>query len=78
MKKVNINKYIDSDKSLSSWMREESKSLLSKRYKQTHMAEDMGVSDAVLSRFLNGHSVNEKFISKWFDFFVTLKSGILE
>ena len=78
MKKVNINKYIDSDKTLSSWMREESMSLLSKRYTQTHMAEDIGVSDAVLSRFLNGHSVNEKFISKWFEFFVTLKSGVLE
>ena len=70
MKKVNFNKYIDSDKTLSSW--------ISKRYKQTHMAEDMGVSDAVLSRFMNGHSVNENFIKKWFDFFVTLKSGVLE
>tara|TARA_R110002012_G_scaffold1372_8_gene5675 strand:+ start:394 stop:615 length:222 start_codon:yes stop_codon:yes gene_type:complete len=69
---------LKSHKTLTAWMRAETKKMLSNRYKQTHIAEDMGVSDALVSRFMRGHPVNEKFINKWFDFFVSSKCGILE
>jgi predicted transcriptional regulator len=76
MTDLNIN--LNDHKTLTAWMRSESKKMLSKRYKQTHMAEDMGVSDAMMSRFMRGHPVNEKFINKWFDFFVSSSCGVLE
>jgi len=43
---------------------------ITKRYKMKHLAEDIGVSYAMLHRFLNNKPVGQIFFVKWFEFFI--------
>jgi hypothetical protein len=45
--------YLSEEQQLSDWMRREIRGKLSKRYKLTHLSEDMGVNYAKLYRFLS-------------------------
>ena len=45
-------------------------SRLNKRYKMTHLAEDMKVKYSMLYRFMNGKPVGQEFFIAWFDYFV--------
>ena len=42
-----------------------------KRYKLKHLAEDIGVSYAMMHRFVNKKNVGQEFFVKWFNFFLT-------
>jgi len=65
--------YLSEDQQLSEWMRKEIRGKLSKRYKLTHLSEDMGVNYAKLYRFMQGRNVTTEiydsffrvYLSKW-------------
>jgi len=65
--------YLSEDQQLSDWMRREIRGKLSKRYKLTHLSEDMGVNYAKLYRFMQGRNVTTEiydsffrvYLSKW-------------
>jgi hypothetical protein len=46
------------------------KDKITKRYNISHLAEDLGVSYAMLHRFINKKPVGQKFFVKWFKFFI--------
>jgi plasmid maintenance system antidote protein VapI len=50
-------------------MQEETVYKINNRYKQTHVAEDIGVTNAQMSRFLNDNKVSEDFYIKWFNWY---------
>ena len=58
------------DFSIKQWMLEQTNLRMTNRYKQTHIAEDMGVNGSQLSRFLTGNTVNDQFYEKWFKWYV--------
>lgn len=58
------------DHDVKKWMQEETIYKISNRYKQSHIAEDIGVTNTQMSRFLNNHKVSEDFYIKWFNWFV--------
>ena len=45
------------------WMIRETLSILSKRFKAVHLAEDLDVTPSKIHRFLNGKNVNDCLIS---------------
>ena len=59
----------DFDHNLKKWMQEETVCKINNRYKQTHVAEDIGVTNAQMSRFLNNNKVSEDFYIKWFNWY---------
>jgi hypothetical protein len=62
--KRNLMIYIDLTESFSEWLRQEIKSKITKRYKLSMIAEDMGVSYMQLWRFIKGEKVSQDFIDK--------------
>lgn len=59
----------DFDSNIKTWMIEEIQSRINNRYKQSHIAEDIGVTNTQMSRFLNNHKVSEDFYIKWFNWY---------
>jgi hypothetical protein len=47
----------------------ETKFRISNRYKQIHIAEDIGVNTTQLWRFMNESKVSEDFYIKWFKWY---------
>ena len=58
--------YLSEDEQLSEWMRKEITGMLSKRYKLTHLSEDMGVNYAKLYRFMRGRNVTTEIYDSFF------------
>ena len=48
----------------------ELESRLSKRYRMTHLAEDMDLNYHTLTRFMKGEGVSDEFYIKAFDFLI--------
>lgn len=68
MKVINI--YLNSlDDTIKDWMIKETTSKISNRYKQIHIAEDIGVNTTQLWRFMNNKKVSEDFYIKWFKWY---------
>lgn len=67
MKTLNI--YLNLDETIKDFMLRETKSRVSNRYKQIHIAEDMGVNTTQLWRFMKGEKVSEDFYIKWFNWY---------
>lgn len=57
------------DDNIKEWMIRETKSRISNRYKQVHIAEDIGVNTTQLWRFMNESKVSEDFYIKWFKWY---------
>lgn len=68
MKTLNI--YLNLDETIKDFMLRETKSRISNRYKQIHIAEDMGVNTTQLWRFMKGDKVSEDFYIKWFNWYL--------
>lgn len=62
--------YLSDDKNIVDFMRLMTTSRLNKRYKMTHLAEDMKVKYSMLYRFMNGKPVGQEFFIAWFNYFV--------
>jgi hypothetical protein len=62
------------DFSFKEWMVFKTKDKITNRYKQSHIAEDMDVNGAQLSRFLNGNTVTDKFYDKWMLWYLKIGS----
>ena len=60
----------DKDFSIKEWMIEHTNLRITKRYKQTHIAEDIGVHNSQLSRFMSGNTVTDAFYDKWFKWYI--------
>lgn len=60
----------DNDFSLKEWMIEQTTLRITNRYKQTHIAEDIGVNNSQLSRFMSGNTVTDAFYEKWFKWYI--------
>ena len=58
--------YLSEDQQLSEWMRKEITGMLSKRYKLTHLSEDMNVNYAKLYRFMRGRNVTTEIYDSFF------------
>jgi len=58
--------YLSEDEKLSEWMRKEITGMLSKRYKLTHLSEDMNVNYAKLYRFMRGRNVTTEIYDSFF------------
>ena len=68
MKVINI--YLSNvDDTIKDWMIKETTSKISNRYKQIHIAEDIGVNTTQLWRFMNNKKVSEDFYIKWFKWY---------
>jgi hypothetical protein len=68
MKSINI--FLNVDESIKDFMLRETKSRVSNRYKQIHIAEDIGVNTTQLWRFMKGDKVSEDFYIKWFNWYL--------
>lgn len=71
---MNMNKmmiYLSDNQSIVDYMKETIENKLSRKYKMKHLAKDMGVSYAMLHRFLNDKAVGQKFFVQYFKFFCT-------
>lgn len=55
---------------LTEWMRTQTLMKLNERFRATHLADEMQVTSAQMSRFLNCKSINQEFINKWFNYFM--------
>ena len=66
MKSMTI--YLSDGENIRDFICKELESLLVRRYKMTHMAEDMGVNYSMLYRFMNGKSVGEEFYIQAFKY----------
>ena len=60
----------DNDFSVKQWMIEQTTMRITNRYKQTHIAEDIGVHNSQLSRFMSGNTVTDAFYDKWFKWYI--------
>ena len=58
--------YLSRDQSISDFMRKEINMKLCKRYKLTHVAEDMGVHYAKLYRFMRGGNTTSEIYDNFF------------
>jgi hypothetical protein len=61
--------YLNHHENVKDWMINQTKSKISNRYKQIHVAEDIGVNTTQLWRFMNGKKVSEDFYMKWFNWY---------
>lgn len=68
MKSINI--FLNVNESIKDFMLRETKSRVSNRYKQIHIAEDIGVNTTQLWRFMKGDKVSEDFYIKWFNWYL--------
>ena len=69
--------YLSSEQDLSDWMRKEIKLNLSKRYKLTHLSEDMNVNYAKLYRFMQGRNVTTEIYDSFFRVYLRQNYGTL-
>ena len=60
----------DKDFSIKQWRVEQTNERITNRYLKVHIAEDMKVNNANLSRFLNGKTVTDVFYDKWFKWYI--------
>lgn len=67
MKKMTY--HFNPDQNVIEWMREKTHEVICHRYRAANLAKDMNVTTPQMSRFLNGKSINQEFIIKWFNFF---------
>ena len=58
--------YLSEQQELSDWMRKEMSNMLGKRYKLTHLSEDMNVNYAKLYRFMKGKNVGTEIYDSFF------------
>ena len=58
--------YLSDNQELSDWMRKEITAMLGKRYKLTHLSEDMNVNYAKLYRFMRGKNVGTEIYDSFF------------
>jgi hypothetical protein len=58
------------DFSIKQWMVEQTNQRITNRYLKVHIAEDMKVNNANLSRFLSGKTVTDVFYDKWFKWYI--------
>jgi hypothetical protein len=58
------------DFSIKKWMVEQTNARITNRYLKVHIAEDMKVNNANLSRFLSGKTVTDVFYDKWFKWYI--------
>jgi len=58
--------YLSEQQELSDWMRREITGMLGKRYKLTHLSEDMNVNYAKLYRFMRGKNVGTEIYDSFF------------
>lgn len=70
MKKTYISYNSKDGIPLTEWMRIQTLMKLNDRFRATHLADEMQVTSAQMSRFLNGKSINQEFINKWFNYFM--------
>lgn len=68
--------YLSDDQQLSDWMRKEMNSILCKRYKITHLAEDMNVNYAKLYRFIRGKNVGSEIYDSFFRVYLRHNYGM--
>ena len=57
------------DSNIKTWMIQETQSRINNRNKQVHIAQDIGVTNAQMSRFMNEKKVSEDFYIKWFNWY---------
>jgi hypothetical protein len=62
--------YLSEDQELSTWMRTELSTWLSKRYKMTHLSEDMNINYAKLYRFMKGENVGSELYDAFFKLYL--------
>ena len=60
--------YLRGEQTLTEWMRSELRDKLNSRNRAVHMAEDIGVVNATLHRFLQGGEARGKFYDKVFNY----------
>lgn len=60
--------YLLGEQTLTEWMRSELRDKLNSRNRAVHMAEDIGVVNATLHRFLQGGEARGKFYDKVFNY----------
>jgi len=60
------------DSNIKTWMIEEIQSRINNRYKQSHIAEDIGVTNTQMSRFLNDHTQIHRNLSQSMELHVVL------
>lgn len=60
--------YLKDNQTLTDWVRAELKDKISNRNRAVHMAEDMGVTNITLHRFLHGRPVQTEFYDKAFNY----------
>ena len=58
--------FLSDEGNLSDWIRKEINMKLCKRYKLTHLAEDMGVNYAKLYRFMRGKNTTSEIYDNFF------------
>jgi hypothetical protein len=58
------------DFSIKQWMIEQTNLRMTNRYKQIHIAEDIGVHNSQLCRFMSGNTVTDAFYDKWFKWYI--------
>jgi hypothetical protein len=61
--------YLSKNQNITDFMRLHILNTITKRYKIKHLAEDMGVSYAMMNRFINKKPVGQHFFVQWFEFF---------
>jgi len=69
--------YLSDEQHLSDWMRKEIRNKLSKRYKLTHLSEDMKVNYAKLYRFMQGRNVTTEIYDSFFRVYLRQNYGTL-
>jgi hypothetical protein len=69
--------YLSDEQHLSDWMRKEIRNKLSKRYKLTHLSEDMNVNYAKLYRFMQGRNVTTEIYDSFFRVYLRQNYGTL-
>lgn len=60
--------YLSDGENIREFIQRELDSRLTKRYKMTHMAEDMDVSYSMLHRFMSGRGVGDELYIKAFQY----------
>jgi len=68
-KSITITISISENENIVDFMRRATYKILTNRYRANKLAEDMNITEAMLSRFLNGKNVSQEFFIKWFAFF---------
>jgi hypothetical protein len=60
--------YLQEGQTLTDWMRNELRDKLNSRNRAVHMADDIGVVNGTLHRFLHGGEAKGKFYDKVFNY----------